>query len=152
MAVAEYWASASATSPDVMSCWLCGIRSPAAQMMPDGGPACGDVRWYCRDLRGCTERWTAPRASRADWQDIPPAPESQRIRPTPESRDIGAGPDSQDSRPAPESRDLLATPADPDSGPAPDSQDGELGTPGVVQPALRASAASSPPSSDPRAT
>jgi len=38
-------------------CWLCGIRLPAAQMVPDGGSACADVRWYCRDLRACTGRW-----------------------------------------------------------------------------------------------
>jgi hypothetical protein len=113
MAVTEYWRSASAAPPDVMSCWLCGIRLPAAQLMPDGGPACGDVRWYCRDLRGCTERWTAPRAIRVDWQDSGQAPAS---------------------------------------GPAPGSQDSGLGTPGVVQPALRAPAGSSLSPPDPQAT
>jgi hypothetical protein len=41
------------------SCWLCGIRSPADQMMADGGSACYDLRWYCRDTRACTERWTS---------------------------------------------------------------------------------------------
>ena len=41
------------------SCWLCGIRSPADQMMADGGSACHDLRWYCRDTRACTERWTS---------------------------------------------------------------------------------------------
>jgi hypothetical protein len=35
-----------------------GIRLPAALMVPDGGSACADVRWYCRDLRACTARWT----------------------------------------------------------------------------------------------
>jgi hypothetical protein len=39
-------------------CWMCGIRLPAALMVPDGGSACADVRWYCRDLRACTARWT----------------------------------------------------------------------------------------------
>jgi hypothetical protein len=39
-------------------CWMCGIRLPAGQMVPDGGSACTDVRWYCRDMRACTERWT----------------------------------------------------------------------------------------------
>ena len=38
-------------------CWLCSVRLPAAQMVPDGGSACTDVRWYCRDLRACTGRW-----------------------------------------------------------------------------------------------
>src|SRR5690242_14869609 len=41
------------------SCWLCGIRLPADQMMADGGSACHDLRWYCRDTRACTERWTS---------------------------------------------------------------------------------------------
>jgi len=27
------------------------------QLVPDGGDACADVRWYCRDARECTERW-----------------------------------------------------------------------------------------------
>ena len=41
------------------SCWMCGISLPPSQMMPDGGRACADLRWYCRDTRACTERWTA---------------------------------------------------------------------------------------------
>jgi hypothetical protein len=28
-------------------------------MVPDGGQACADVRWYCKDAKSCTERWTA---------------------------------------------------------------------------------------------
>ena len=43
----------------VRSCWMCGIRLPADQMVADGGDACQDVRWYCRDTLGCTERWTS---------------------------------------------------------------------------------------------
>jgi hypothetical protein len=43
----------------VEACWLCGIRLPVAQLVPDGGDACTDVRWYCRDARACTQRWTA---------------------------------------------------------------------------------------------
>jgi hypothetical protein len=46
-------------TPDVVTCWLCGTRLPPHQMVPDGGTACDDVRWYCRDTRACTERWTA---------------------------------------------------------------------------------------------
>jgi hypothetical protein len=41
------------------SCWMCGIRLPTSQMIPDGGHACADLRWYCGDTRACTERWTA---------------------------------------------------------------------------------------------
>lgn len=39
-------------------CWMCGIRLPATQMVADGGSACGSIRWYCLDVRGCTDRWT----------------------------------------------------------------------------------------------
>jgi hypothetical protein len=49
----------------VRSCWMCGIRLPADQMVADGGSACPDLRWYCRDTAGCTERWTAHAARRA---------------------------------------------------------------------------------------
>jgi len=48
----------SESSP-VRSCWMCGIRLPAHQMVADGGSACLDVRWYCRDTWGCTRRWTS---------------------------------------------------------------------------------------------
>jgi hypothetical protein len=40
------------------SCWLCGITLPARAMVPDGGPACPDIYWYCADTPSCTERWT----------------------------------------------------------------------------------------------
>jgi hypothetical protein len=45
----------------VVSCWLCGIGLQHNQMVPDGGNACSDIRWYCRDTRACTERWTSTR-------------------------------------------------------------------------------------------
>jgi hypothetical protein len=45
----------------VVSCWLCGVRLRQYQMVPDGGSACGDIRWYCKDARTCTERWTSAR-------------------------------------------------------------------------------------------
>jgi hypothetical protein len=45
----------------VVSCWMCGIRLHENQMVPDGGSACADIRWYCQDARACTERWTASR-------------------------------------------------------------------------------------------
>ena len=41
------------------ACWMCGVRLRADQMVADGGVACPDVRWYCLDTRGCTQRWTA---------------------------------------------------------------------------------------------
>jgi RimJ/RimL family protein N-acetyltransferase len=42
----------------IETCWMCGIRLRVDQLVPDGGSACPDVRWYCRDTRGCTQRWT----------------------------------------------------------------------------------------------
>ncbi len=51
---------------EVRSCWMCGIRLAAHHMVADGGSACADVRWYCLDTRGCTERWTSRRAGRGD--------------------------------------------------------------------------------------
>jgi hypothetical protein len=35
-------------------------------MVADGGGACADLRWYCLDMRGCTERWTSRSARPAD--------------------------------------------------------------------------------------
>lgn len=43
----------------VAQCSMCGITLPLGLMVPDGGQACADVRWYCHDARSCTERWTA---------------------------------------------------------------------------------------------
>jgi hypothetical protein len=40
-------------------CSLCGIALSIGLMVPDGGQACADIRWYCKDAKSCTERWTA---------------------------------------------------------------------------------------------
>jgi hypothetical protein len=40
-------------------CSLCGIALPTGLLVPDGGQACSDIRWYCKDAKSCTERWTA---------------------------------------------------------------------------------------------
>ena len=53
-----------AASAQVKSCWMCGIRLPASQMVADGGSACHDVRWYCSDTWACTRRWTSRSARR----------------------------------------------------------------------------------------
>jgi hypothetical protein len=45
----------------VVCCWLCGIRLHSSKMMPDGGDWCDDTRWYCRDAKACTQRWTTSR-------------------------------------------------------------------------------------------
>ena len=48
----------------VVSCWLCGIRLHQNQMVPDGGGACLDIRWYCKDIRACTDRWSSAQRQR----------------------------------------------------------------------------------------
>ena len=60
--------AAWAPSVTVETCWMCGIRLPAEQMVPDGGNACMDLRWYCQDTANCTQRWTSQtRAARVAW-------------------------------------------------------------------------------------
>jgi hypothetical protein len=48
------------------TCAMCGTELPVSLMVPDGGEACTDVRWYCRDTVACTKRWTTAQARRAD--------------------------------------------------------------------------------------
>ena len=43
---------------EVAQCSLCGIALPLGLMVPDGGQACADIRWYCKDSMSCTKRWT----------------------------------------------------------------------------------------------
>ena len=43
---------------EVAQCSLCGIACPLGLLVPDGGRACADIRWYCKDTKSCTERWT----------------------------------------------------------------------------------------------
>ena len=52
---------AAALRGDVVSCWMCGTHQHSTQMLADGGAACDDVRWYCRDPQACTERWIIAR-------------------------------------------------------------------------------------------
>jgi hypothetical protein len=58
-------------------CWLCGIALTTTQLVPDGGSGCADVRWYCRDLRACTRRWTSTARPPAP-ATPPPAPPGHR--------------------------------------------------------------------------
>jgi hypothetical protein len=51
-------------------CSLCGITHPIGLLVPDGGQACADIRWYCKDAKSCTERWTTARLP----QHMPPVP------------------------------------------------------------------------------
>jgi hypothetical protein len=72
MADAEHLIPAQAGRA-VESCWLCGTRMPADRMLADGGSACANIRWYCLDTAGCTERWTRrPRA--ADFRTVTEEP------------------------------------------------------------------------------
>lgn len=68
MAYGERLSPALAGPSIVETCWLCGTRQPADHMVPDGGNACSDVRWYCMDTRACTERWTARWAKPASFR------------------------------------------------------------------------------------
>jgi hypothetical protein len=52
---------------------LCGIALPTGLMVPDGGPACADIRWYCKDAKSCTERWTSRPPAPAPKAAIPAA-------------------------------------------------------------------------------
>ncbi len=46
---------------EAAQCSLCGIALPLSLLVPDGGQACADIHWYCKDARSCTERWTTAR-------------------------------------------------------------------------------------------
>jgi hypothetical protein len=58
-------AGIGARRADIVSCWMCGICQLSSQMVPDGGSACDNIRWYCKDPRACTERWTTSRRALA---------------------------------------------------------------------------------------
>ena len=45
----------------VARCSLCGLERPIGLMVADGGEACDDLRWYCKDAKSCTQRWTSRR-------------------------------------------------------------------------------------------
>jgi hypothetical protein len=84
----RYWAEQA----NAKSCWMCGIRLPADQMVADGGNACLDLRWYCRDTWACTERWT--------WRSARPAAVGQDTAEAPEPPGEQAT-DADATRPAP---------------------------------------------------
>jgi hypothetical protein len=52
-------------------CALCGIELLIISLVPDGGPGSAEVRWYCRDIVSCTERWTADQAWRTRHAPVP---------------------------------------------------------------------------------
>jgi hypothetical protein len=57
---------------EVAQCAMCGIARPLGLLIPDGGQACADIRWYCKDAKSCTERWTAARTPQR--AQVPAAP------------------------------------------------------------------------------
>ena len=58
---------------EVAECSLCGIALPLGLLVPDGGQACADIRWYCKDAMSCAHRWTT--ASPPVPAHIPAAPD-----------------------------------------------------------------------------
>lgn len=95
---------------EVTQCSLCGSTRPLGLLVPDGGRACADVRWYCKDVRSCTERWVAAsRRSRASWPVTPgdaavaapaPAEAPAELPGTPAARPGGP---AEEAQPAPAS-------------------------------------------------
>ena len=82
------------------ACALCGIELSIISLVPDGGSGSADVRWYCRDIVSCTERWTANRAWRAGRVPVP-----DRDTPEPDAEPV---PDEQAAPP----RDAALVPGD----------------------------------------
>jgi hypothetical protein len=73
----------------IRSCWLCGIRLSASSMVPDGGSACPDLRWYCRDTWACTQRWTSHAARLAAGRRVTAEPSK---KPAAKAADVEARP------------------------------------------------------------
>jgi len=58
---------------EAAQCSLCGIALPLGLLVPDGSPACADIRWYCKDAMSCTKRWTT--AHSPGHTHVPTAPD-----------------------------------------------------------------------------
>ncbi len=56
---------------EIAQCSMCGTALPLGLLVADGGQACADIRWYCKDVKSCTERWTARPAGRACMPAVP---------------------------------------------------------------------------------
>ena len=99
----------------VVSCWLCGIRLHQNQMMPDGGSACLDLRWYCQDIQACTGRWSSAqrhkRAAKTAEPDKDTAtPAAQTAKPSADDRP------GQPGSPLAPAGQSAGRPAGPDDG------------------------------------
>ena len=80
----------------VVSCWLCGTRLHQNQMVPDGGSACLDIRWYCKDIPACTDRGFAAQRQRPAAEAAAPgkataAPSAQAAKPSADDRPSHTG-------------------------------------------------------------
>jgi len=70
---------------EVAQCSLCGIARPLGLLVPDGGQACADIRWYCKDAKSCAERWTtASRPRRAHMPAVPGTAVAGTTEPVPD--------------------------------------------------------------------
>jgi hypothetical protein len=85
-------------------CSLCGITLPTGLMVPDGGQACADIRWYCKDAQSCTERWTAGLSRHAH---MAPAPVGPAVPAAPREAPAGGGEPRPAALPEPVPADLL---------------------------------------------
>ena len=52
----------------VAECTMCGVTRPLGLLVPDGSTACADIRWYCKDVKSCTERWTTAVAPKSAYR------------------------------------------------------------------------------------
>ena len=95
------------------TCALCGIELSIISLVPDGGPGSAEVRWYCRDIVSCTERWTANRP----WADQGPVPDENAPYPGVES--VRGEPTAPPADPAVVAADAPAKAREP--GPTDDS-------------------------------
>jgi len=73
---------------EVAQCSLCGIARPLGLLVPDGGQACADIRWYCKDAISCTERWTVARRQPGAY--VPTTPRSALVAATEPEHDEAA--------------------------------------------------------------
>jgi hypothetical protein len=75
---------------EVAQCSMCGIALPLALLVPDGGQACADIRWYCKDAKSCTDRWTTARPpGRAPGPAVPGTATAGDAEPAPEAAPAG---------------------------------------------------------------
>ena len=82
---------------EVAQCSLCGIARPLGLLVPDGGQACADIRWYCKDSISCTERWVAARRQRSEYVPSTASP-ALVAAPTPAADEVAKP--TQDETPA----------------------------------------------------